>query len=39
MEDATDDPQVVALARRFNQLVITGEARPGPLKMASPEGI
>ena len=31
MEDATDDPAVVALARRFSELVRTGDARPGPL--------
>ena len=31
MEDATDHPLVVALARCFSQLVQTGEARPGPL--------
>jgi len=31
MEDATDHADVVALARRFSELVQTGEARPGPL--------
>jgi hypothetical protein len=33
MEDATADPSVVALARKFNELVITGEARPGSLSV------
>jgi hypothetical protein len=31
MEDATDNPEVVLLARRFEELVATGDARPGPL--------
>lgn len=34
MEDATDDPQVVALARRFNQLAAAAAAAPGPLTLA-----
>ena len=29
LEDATDDPTVVALARRFVELAVRGEARPG----------
>jgi hypothetical protein len=33
MEDATDDPYIVGLARRFVELVVTGEARPGPLRL------
>ena len=31
MEDVTDDPAIVALARKFNELIIKGQARPGPL--------
>jgi hypothetical protein len=34
MEDATDNPDVVLLAQRFEELVATGEARPGPLRVA-----
>jgi hypothetical protein len=29
LEDATDDPTVVALAQRFVDLAVRGEARPG----------
>jgi len=36
MEDATADPRVVALARRFNELLVTGEARPGPFSICRP---
>ena len=33
MQDVTDDPTVLALASRFNELVVAGEARPGPLSL------
>jgi len=33
IEDATDHPAVVELARHFVELVVTGEARPGPLRI------
>jgi hypothetical protein len=37
MEDATDDPAIVELARQFVELVVTGEARPGPLLVHDPQ--